>query len=65
MGGTTGPASTVTATVSVALFMPTVAVSVNLSVVFAARPVGAVKLGAAVFAPVSVTVGLPPVWLHE
>ena len=54
----------VTSTVSVALSPSTVTVSVNVSVASSAM-FGAVKLGVAVVAPVSVTVGLPPVWLHE
>ena len=40
-------------------------VRVNVSVTSVVRPEGAVKLGVAVVAPVSVTFGLPPVWLHE
>ena len=60
--------STVMSTVSVsisALSPPTVTDRVNVSVTSAVRPDGAVKLGVAVVAPVSVTAGLPPVWRHE
>ena len=56
--------STVTATVSVSVAPPAVTVSVNVSVTSTVVN-GAVKPGVAVFAPVSVTFGLPPVWLHD
>ena len=62
--GSSLSAWTVTATVSVPLAPPAVTVSVNVSVPFDVR-FGAVKLGVAVVEPVSVTLGLPPVWLHE
>ena len=68
MGEKTGAANTLTFTVSVSLAVfsvPTVNVSVKVSVMSSARPVGAKKLGVAVVAPVSVTVGLPPVWLQR
>ena len=68
LGGTPEAADTVTSTVSVSVSIasePTPTVSVNVSVTSLVRPVGAVKPAVAVFAPVSVTVGLPPVWLHE
>ena len=53
-----------TSTVSVARSSPAVTVSVNVRVPSAVR-LGAVKPGVAVSAPVSVTAGLPPVWLHD
>ena len=56
--------STVSVSIS-ALSPPTVTDRVNVSVTSAVRPDGAVKLGVAVVAPVSVTAGLPPVWRHE
>ena len=56
---------TLTSTVSVSLSPPAVTVSVNVSVTSDVRPDGAVKPGVAVSLPVSVTAGLPPVWLHD
>ena len=56
--------STVTTTVSVWLAPPAVTVSVNVSVKSTVVN-GAVKRAVADVAPVSVTSGMPPVWLHE
>ena len=59
-----GLALMVTSTESVALSSPAVTVNVNVNITSAVT-FGAVKLGVAVVAPVRLTVGLPPVWLHE
>ena len=56
--------STVTSTVSVWLAPPAVTVSVNVSVKSTIVN-GAVKRGVGDVAPVSATIGMPPVWLHE
>ena len=65
MGVRTGAANTVTSTVSMAPSPSAVTVSVKVNVVSTGRSTGAVKFGVVVFAPVRVTVGLPPVWVHE
>ena len=57
--------TTVTTTVSVAVSPPgSVTVNENVRSASFVSPVGAVKLGAAVFAPLSVTLGVPPLWVQ-
>ena len=51
-------------TVSVPFEVPSLTVRVNVSVALASNS-GAVNEGVCVVAPVNVTFGLPPVWLHE
>ena len=65
VGASLGPAVTVTSTVSAREWSrPSFTVSENVSVVFAASCVGAVKVGFCAVAELSVTVG-PAVWLQE
>ena len=64
--GPLGPSArsrTVTSTVSLALPPPAVTVSRNVRTVVA-DTCGAVNVGPAVSAPVSVTAGAPPVWVQ-
>ena len=55
---------TVTVTVSVSVRVPSLTVRVNTRLVLVVT-VGAVNVGDAVVAPVSVTAGVPLVWAHD